>query len=670
MAIRDVNLDTRQTHIWVSGYQALYPRDDLFPDDDLFPSDRGVYLSNNIVAGTMKLDEIIVDGEQIVFGNLYSNKFEAQIYGEIVVDGETVNVGDYDFSNQFIYVFQEDDGVYKQIFTGKVDSCKRNRDGYDKQIVAYDSAYLYNNQNIAPWWEDFWGTKGEGATATLGELRISLLEYVGVRYSRVVLPNDSISIKKTVGLSSFSFGSCLRMMCEINCCFPHFSRDNILEFVVLDEEANAKNIEDLYEAPSTTFEEFETQSITGIQFLNPDGELKYRVGTDANVYTVNGDNILLLDCDTAQLVAIGTNMLSYVSDLSYRPATIKMVVGDLSYNLGDRLVTSQGTHYILQNSYSGPQFVEQEIRCDGQETIKEAGRTLDTTTLVLNQRIAKVIFDVEHFETEFTEYKTETDGTLSTLSSTITQTAEAISTEVTRATAAEGELSSSITQTAEEVSLKVNKNGVISAINLSSEAATINADKINLTGYVTVTSLQSGGTTQIDGSRITTGTISASRLELTGYLKASDVGSSGSTVISGDRITTGTINAARLAISYSVTGGYIDLDASGLHIYSVNKGTAYESKIMPVGSTTGVSATSIAINTNKLYINARTSGTTARDGTIMTGEVNAKQVATDGFWFNKLYDGFNTYSLASGSFVDKDNKTITVVNGIITDLGF
>lgn len=43
-----------------------------------------------------------------------------------------------------------------------------------------------------------------------------------------------------------------------------------------------------------------------------------------------------------------------------------------------------------------------------------------------------------------------------------------------------------------EIALKVNKNGVISAINLTSEAATIQASKINLQGYVTASQLSAG----------------------------------------------------------------------------------------------------------------------------------------------------------------------------------
>lgn len=93
-------------------------------------------------------------------------------------------------------------------------------------------------------------------------------------------------------------------------------------------------------------------------------------------------------------------------------------------------------------------------------------------------------------------------------------TQDAITQEATRATNAEGNLSSRITINANGIESKVNKNGVISAINQSSESVTINANKINLQGYVTASSLKEGGTTTIDGSRITTGLINANRIAI------------------------------------------------------------------------------------------------------------------------------------------------------------
>lgn len=63
-----------------------------------------------------------------------------------------------------------------------------------------------------------------------------------------------------------------------------------------------------------------------------------------------------------------------------------------------------------------------------------------------------------------------------------------------------------------EIDLSVKKDGVISAINLSTEGIKISADKINITGLVTFTDLSTEGQTIINGANITTGTIDADRV--------------------------------------------------------------------------------------------------------------------------------------------------------------
>lgn len=77
------------------------------------------------------------------------------------------------------------------------------------------------------------------------------------------------------------------------------------------------------------------------------------------------------------------------------------------------------------------------------------------------------------------------------------------------------ELSSSISQTKEEINLevskKVGKNEVISSINLTSEAATIQASKVNISGVISA--INNNTTTTIDGNKITTGSITASQIK-------------------------------------------------------------------------------------------------------------------------------------------------------------
>lgn len=65
------------------------------------------------------------------------------------------------------------------------------------------------------------------------------------------------------------------------------------------------------------------------------------------------------------------------------------------------------------------------------------------------------------------------------------------------------------------VSKKVGADEIISKINQTAESITIDASKLNLTGYVTVANLKGSGTTEINGANIITGSISADKLNVT-----------------------------------------------------------------------------------------------------------------------------------------------------------
>ena len=63
-----------------------------------------------------------------------------------------------------------------------------------------------------------------------------------------------------------------------------------------------------------------------------------------------------------------------------------------------------------------------------------------------------------------------------------------------------------------EVSKKVGKDNIVSSINQTAESIKIDANKINLNGYVTVSDLGANGTTTIHGNRIATGSIKVDSL--------------------------------------------------------------------------------------------------------------------------------------------------------------
>ena len=98
-----------------------------------------------------------------------------------------------------------------------------------------------------------------------------------------------------------------------------------------------------------------------------------------------------------------------------------------------------------------------------------------------------------------------TEGSISTLSQSLTSI-------TTRVENAEGSIST-VSQTADKVNWLIASGTSASNFTMTDRAVSLVADKINLSGYVTITSLKTAGSTTINGSNITTGTISADRID-------------------------------------------------------------------------------------------------------------------------------------------------------------
>lgn len=122
------------------------------------------------------------------------------------------------------------------------------------------------------------------------------------------------------------------------------------------------------------------------------------------------------------------------------------------------------------------------------------------------------------------------------------------------------------------VGMIVDSNGVrgsvvVEAINGQSQA-TISADKVNLNGYVTINSLKSGGSTEIDGSRIVTGIIKSTDYSWTDGNTFSNDGTSFD-------LTTGAIISQNFAIDangnlYLKRNINVGLNSSGSYNFTVD----------------------------------------------------------------------------------------------------
>lgn len=194
-----------------------------------------------------------------------------------------------------------------------------------------------------------------------------------------------------------------------------------------------------------------------------------------------------------------------------------------------------------------------------------------------------------------------------------------------------------------EIELKVSKDDIVNSINLSTEGITIDANRINLTGYVTVTALGTAGQTVINGGNITTGTLSADRIfggTINGNnvsvinLNASNINAG---TLTGRAISGGSINIGSGNFVVS-SGGAITARSGVLGNASYStfagngiqfSGPVYITGLLTLGSA-GLESTGNLIPTEDAFGSVGQSGRRwlefwAQDGTINTSDMSDKK---------------------------------------------
>ena len=261
--------------------------------------------------------------------------------------------------------------------------------------------------------------------------------------------------------------------------------------------------------------EYTVSQIDKLRIMASDSDYGAIIGTGANGYQII-DNPFLYGSSQAEIVTKATPIYNKLSSLvSYNPISV-VSVADPSYEAGDRIIfVYKGTTYTMpifqqEIAWRGG-AVTIENTCTGNEK-----REVMTEVARSEYRGRKTVHEVEVTADTLASRINDFDGS----GSTIEQTIDSINTEV---------------------SSKVGDDEIISRINQSPESVTIQANKVNLSGYVTFTNLATEGQTVINGGNITTGTIDAGTVNVTN--------------INASNITTGTMSADKIRGGRLYVGG-------------------------------------------------------------------------------------------------------------------
>ena len=199
-------------------------------------------------------------------------------------------------------------------------------------------------------------------------------------------------------------------------------------------------------------------------------------------------------------VNVNTRIISIEYDPFYR-YTVRVEVGDYVPNL-------------LASTATQLDRVRQEFKAaDGKllssiQTVDGNLSTLSQTVSGFNTRIENAEGAVSTLSQTVSGFNTRIENAEGSVS-TLTQTVNSFK---TRIETAEGNITS-VTQTANKINWLVKSGTSASDFTMTDRTVKLVADKIDLSGYVTISALGTAGKTTINGANITTGTMKADRID-------------------------------------------------------------------------------------------------------------------------------------------------------------
>ena len=345
--------------------------------------------------------------------------------------------------------------------------------------------------------------------------------------------------------------------------------------------------------------------------------------------------ITALNNRTNELVRTVDETKSTLTEVKGSMKTIEDEQGNITEQMATLTTNVSEVKQTAQGLTSKVSSVETTLNnLDGEVT------TLKTAQSTIEQKVGSITTKVEEventangasqtasearqtansFSTKITQIENTANGAQRTASEA-NQTANSFS---TRITTAEGNASTALQQS-NKIAWVVKSGTDSSNFQLTDRTISLVSSNIDLTGYVTINSLKAGGTTTIDGGRITTGTISADRIDLTS-LKVRNIYNDDNNLI---------LTSAR---------GYMYIG----------------------GDTSAKRTDSIWFRTGSIFLSAIGDST-------MTFNISSKHISTDGTWklglsssqgfseayINKIYLG------GSGGYISMDASKNFLVNGV------
>lgn len=368
-----------------------------------------------------------------------------------------------------------------------------------KKVVGYDVFYKMQD-DVSDWYNSFFSNITQ---TTLKNFRQSLLLHFGVESEVQSLPNDNMTVTKTIDTTSnkITGQALLKMTCVLAGGFGIINRDGKFKITYLTSEPlypeenlypeetlypedgeyeyiglNKDGTETFYpEYRSVTYEEYNVECISCLILKTNKSSITATIGNDtSNPYIISG-NYLLYGKTTEELNTIGNNIVNkFTSVVGYRPCDITtdgMAWLDIGSQIALEKKNDDIVAYLFSRELKGIQALTDTISAkgnkyrDNQTSVQDDIEDLKNKDDELDEKTDEISDSIDEVSGNLDDLAEKTTVSLK-------KTEDSIEAEVTRASNAEGELSGRITVTADQITQEVTR---------------AKAEEATLSGRITVT---------------------------------------------------------------------------------------------------------------------------------------------------------------------------------------
>ena len=354
--------------------KSAYKSDSSHKELEIRIPDANIVLTNeDIVTESLELKEAIENSGNLSFQGCIASslKFECFNLVDETLEGKWIECDITADETQTIPLFR---GYISEVTNA-------THEEFTTVIRAYDALYDINNKDVTAWYNNL------TFPMSIQALRNSFFAFVGVTQVVDYLPNDGISVQKSIEDKVIMGATIIKAICQINGRYGRISRTGLFEYVHLVEGTEALYPrEDLYPADdiypadenalesvskayytAISFENYRVAPITKVQLIEKSGQIAATFGTGTNIFTLK-DNPLIWGLSAQALQSVANNLFNTIQGLWYTPSQIECVglpyveCGDFVLMAARRSIVRA---YVLARTLKGIQILNDSYQADG-----------------------------------------------------------------------------------------------------------------------------------------------------------------------------------------------------------------------------------------------------------------------------------------------------------------